>query len=397
MEASIEIHSYKDIMDKQLAKLEEFETTKKNKKLILDFKDHCLRSSIGYPRILKYLNELKIVARQLNKDFDKATKKDLEAIITWLSQSHYAEESRRDVKVAIKKFYRWLEAERQGKDASQVKQCDLIDWITLKMGKTKKIRNEDLLTEDEILRIISACSNTRDQAIIAVLAESGCRISELGNMHIKNVRFDDNGAILSISGKTGERSIRIVSSAKYLKQWINVHPLNKDENAPLWCNKLRPNEPIYYNDFVYALKMAKTKAKITKRMNPHLFRHTRATILAGLLPESLFKAYMGWSQSSDMAARYVHLNNATVDEAILGLHGKGAKRKTLEESKLNNISCSRCGEANPVTHVRCSKCNSPLTIEEALKEDHNKALKEAEILAQLSLLSEQVKRLESKN
>ena len=69
------------------------------------------------------------------------------------------------------------------------------------------------------------------------------------------------------------------------------------------------------------LKSVAQNAGIDKPINPHHFRHSRATDLAKKLTEAQLCQYMGWIQSSKEAATYVHLSGRDMDKAILTLHG----------------------------------------------------------------------------
>lgn len=62
-------------------------------------------------------------------------------------------------------------------------------------------------------------------------------------------------------------------------------------------------------------KKAARKTKIRKRCNPHIFRHSRATLLAQHLTEAQLKQVFGWTQSSKMASVYVHLSGRDNDDA----------------------------------------------------------------------------------
>jgi hypothetical protein len=107
---------------------------------------------------------------------------------------------------------------------------------------------------------------------------------------------------------------------------------------------------------------------IRKPVNPHAFRHARATHLAKHLTESQMKVYFGWTQASEMAAVYVHLSCRDVDDAILQLHG--IKSKEEERDEMEPKACQRCELENPATNTLCSRCGLPLdekTATEALR------------------------------
>ncbi len=47
--------------------------------------------------------------------------------------------------------------------------------------------------------------------------------------------FDKYGAVLMVTGKTGDRRIRLVASTLTLQSWLNDHPIKNDPEAYLWC------------------------------------------------------------------------------------------------------------------------------------------------------------------
>ena len=98
-------------------------------------------------------------------------------------------------------------------------------------------------------------------------------------MKIKSAKFDNYGAVLEVpfEGKTGTRPVRIVGvSVPYLRAWFNNHPSRNDISAPLFCNISEGirGRAMTYDDVRKALRVSSKRAGITKRIYPHLFRHT---------------------------------------------------------------------------------------------------------------------------
>lgn len=62
-------------------------------------------------------------------------------------------------------------------------------WIKCNFRDDKKLP-EELLTEEDVTKLIEAAQHPRDKALVFLLYESGCRIGELLNVKIKNVLFD---------------------------------------------------------------------------------------------------------------------------------------------------------------------------------------------------------------
>lgn len=70
--------------------------------------------------------------------------------------------------------------------------------IKLKATDTP-VQPSDLITKDEIDKLFRACNNPREKALIALLLDSGMRIGALGSLRIKNIEFNQFGAILFLS------------------------------------------------------------------------------------------------------------------------------------------------------------------------------------------------------
>ena len=118
------------------------------------------------------------------------------------------------------------------------------------------------------------------------------------------------------------------------------------------------------------------RAKIKKRIYPHLFRHSRSTILARHLTESEMKNVLGWDAGSSMPSIYVHLSSRDSDSAIFKMHGIKTNQESgeIQKEKL----CLRCKRMNRPGARLCDTCGFILDKEEAeiiLQEekDRNKA------------------------
>ncbi|MGD2247868.1 MAG: tyrosine-type recombinase/integrase [Candidatus Methanofastidiosia archaeon] len=125
--------------------------------------------------------------------------------------------------------------------------------------------------------MVDVAEHPRDKAIIGVLYEGGLRIGELASLKLRNIEFDDDGVVIKVHGKTGERRVRIVGFAYSVAQWVEMHPRCDDENSPLWVSLSDSSKTLSYRGFDKRIKKAADKAGIKKRVNTHIFRHSRAT------------------------------------------------------------------------------------------------------------------------
>jgi hypothetical protein len=119
------------------------------------------------------------------------------------------------------------------------------------------------------------------------------------------------------------------------------------------------------------LREAVAGAKVQKSVDPHSFRHARATHLANDLTEAQMKEYFGWLHVSTMAAVYVHLSGRDIGNAILRVHGKPDLADEQEERTAPK-ACCQCSTQNPATNRFCSACGMTLdrdTADQMLKND----------------------------
>lgn len=342
----------RSMLTRSMELLEQSPLSDKNKQLVLRFKDDCLANGLSEGRVCKYLWQLRNLGSWLKTDFDKAQIEDIKRLVAIVETSSLAPWTKCDYKVAVRKFYRWLAG---GEECPKS-----VSWIRPRPPRGRDMMPSDLLTDDDVKKLISSADNPRDRALVALLYESGARIGELLGIHLKDLAFDKHGAVVMVNGKTGPRRIRLVSSVPFLTEWLNKHPLPQHREAPLWVTRDHRNSRLTYGRVRILLLSLRRRARIAKPVNPHHFRHSRATFLANHLTESQMKEYLGWVQGSEMAAVYVHLSGRDIDKAILGLHGLATDDADVTKDETKPKLCPRCEETNQYTNAYCSKCGLPL-------------------------------------
>lgn len=113
--------------------------------------------------------------------------------------------------------------------------------------------------------------------------------------------------------------------------------------------------------------MAAQRAGIKKKVNPHSFRHARATYLAGRFTEQQLKAFFGWTRSSDATTVYVHLSGKDVDDALLKAYGIKTEESSCDITTLKPVNCKRCKTQNESANSFCKLCGFPLNEDVAIK------------------------------
>ncbi|MGM0388525.1 MAG: tyrosine-type recombinase/integrase [Natrinema limicola] len=194
-------------------------------------------------------------------------------------------------------------------------------WIQGRHRTYRKLLPQSLLSPADIEALLDVACNERDQAFIALLWETGARIGELIDFRLEDIEAGPAGKYVIVSGKTGSRRLLIQESESYLSAWLTVHP-NPTKDAFLWCKidpiQGSPTEQISY-EYIRRkiLGRARERAGIEKPVNPHHFRHRRATYLANYLTEAQLCEWFGWVQGSRVPGRYVHLSGRDIDRAYV--------------------------------------------------------------------------------
>lgn len=353
MEQEIDIHNWPQQLSCAERKLFPNPISPRNLELIKRFVNHAKARGLSTSRITRYIFTLRQFAEWLSKDFDSATKEDIERIVAKLESSDYTPWTKHTNKAILKRFYKWL----KGNDEEYPPE---VKWIKITLKQSDQNLPRNLLTEDEIKKLVEATDNPRDRAFIMTLYETGARIGEIGTLRIRDIEFNQGYASVILKGKTGSRRVPIVASLPYLQYWIEHHPFKSNLNAPLWP-KFSNGKPMTYPALAKVLKVAAQRANLKKRITPHLLRHSRATFLATKLTEAQMNAVFGWKQGSDMPQTYVHLSGRDVDQAILGIYGI-KKSQENAPSQLQPKGCPRCGQTNPATAIFCFKCGMVLDI-----------------------------------
>jgi site-specific recombinase XerD len=359
----LDIHKRRRNLEATIVRVQNSHISEINKSLILRFKDECLSNGLSIDRALFYVDKLYMIAQSLKKDFPQITKEDLKDLVRNIELKDYSEWTKLGYKITLKKFYQWLEDVREGYP-------ERVSWIKTGIKKNRE-RLTNLPTQEEIEDLINAACTVRDKALVSVLYKSDCRIGELLNVRLKDVEFDDYGAIILVKGKTGPRRIRLISSVPRLSLWIEHHPRKGNPESPLWINTGTTNheQAMMYQNARVTLKDLARKINLNKPTNPHSFRKARATHLASILTEAQMCEYFGWIQGSDMPFTYVHLSGRNLDEALLKMHGKIPKDNGIE---FRTKKCPRCFHENPPDAHFCITCRLPLDEKTAIEVEQRK-------------------------
>lgn len=145
---------------------------------------------------------------------------------------------------------------------------------------------------------------TRDLAFMILMYESGARVSEMLDLHIRDLNFFDSGASVRLHGKGKKtREVPIGDKAtsavrKHLSRWAGDDSYGADDYVFFTViHGIRNRMSIGNAERIvkkYACLARAENNLIPERVTPHVFRHTRAThLLRAKMPLPLIGRFLG--------------------------------------------------------------------------------------------------------
>ena len=253
----------------------------------------------------KNISELNITSRQIKKFIEHINKLGISA----RSQSRIIS--------GIKAFFKYLIIE----DYIKVNPTELIE--SPKIG----IKIPNVLSIQEIDKIISAVDlshpqGKRNRAIIEVLYSCGLRVSELINLKLSNINFNEE--YIKVIGKGNkERYAPIASSCIkylniYLKEIRNKQKIKQECEDIVFLN--RNGKKLTRVMIFTIIKDLSTIIGLKKKISPHTFRHSFAThLLEGGADLRAIQDMLG-HESITTTEIYTHLDREYLREAIIQFH-----------------------------------------------------------------------------
>lgn len=345
-----DLHRFQKRYEKVIQSLEKTSIHHEEKDSIMQFLRDMRAKGIGLPRLIKLCYVLTLLNTKLGKPLHKAREEGIKQLVHHYETGPYSFWRRHDVKCIIKQYFGWLNGGKYPKK---------VEWIctTIPRKDVPIVYEGELLTVEEVNRIIDSADHPRNKALLSVLSESGARIGEIGNLEIGQVHVDPNGVVINVNGKTGHRRIRLVASTPHLVAWLNSHPMKNDPRALVWINygPKGYHQPMSYEAVRKIIQLAFEHANVKKQCYPYIFRHTRACQLAHHLTEYQMCAYFGWVYGSEMPRYYIRISGRDLDEPIMRMNGLKPGETPIYTKPQERI-CPRCKNINSATALYCGKC-----------------------------------------
>ena len=293
--------------------------------------------------------------------------------------------------IVLLKFFRWLHYQ-DNPDIKNRKYPDCMQGIKrLRRKEVSRYKPSDLWTSRECEIFLKYCPSKRDRAYMAMALDTSCRPSELLNLRIEDIEVkltsdrSKQYSEITINGKTGQRTVPLIHSLPYVREWILDHPSSNNPKEWLFVSEgktsygkkitrdgLLKHFHEFYRDKYYPNLLknnnvpdndkAFIRSILTKPINLYLFRHISLTDKSSILNEYMLRNHAGWSNTSKMPQVYIHHLGRASSKQLLQSFGIIEKEdKDVKEKMV--IICPNCNEPNnkSETNKVCFKCKMVLS------------------------------------
>ena len=267
------------------------------------------------------LNKLLCFLKTENIDMLAVTLDDLQRFAAGLHDIGIHPRSQARILSGIKSFFHFLVMADYRED----------DPSELLEGPKIGFKLPEVLTVEEIDTIISTVDMSkkegqRNRAILETLYSCGLRVSELCNLKLSELYFDEG--FIKVEGKGSKQRLVPISprAIKEIKYWLLDRNLGKIKKGfedyvflARWGNSISR-----IMDF-HLIKELAEKAGITKNISPHTFRHSFAThLLEGGANLRAIQCMLG-HESIATTEIYTHIDRNMLRSEIIEHHPRNIK------------------------------------------------------------------------
>ena len=298
----------------------------------------------GYARYLKlernlaqntldaYLNDLGKLLRYISDnglDAQTMTLEDLEQFSATLHDIGIQPVSQCRILSGVRSFFKYLQLDGyRDDDPTELLESPQTGTHLPEVLSTTEV---DLL---ESAIDLSKPEGQRNKAIIEVLFSCGLRVSELVNLKISNIYFEEE--FVRVIGKgSKERLVPISSKAiKEIRYWFmdrDKLKIKKGEEDYVFLN--RRGSHLTRTMILIMLKRLAADAGIQKTISPPTLRHSFATaLLEGGADLRVIQVLLG-HESIGTTEIYTHIDTSTLRQEILAHHPRNIIQKSIKNSE----------------------------------------------------------------
>ena len=267
------------------------------------------------------LNKLLCFLKTENIDMLAVTLDDLQRFAAGLHDIGIHPRSQARILSGIKSFFHFLVMADYRED----------DPSELLEGPKIGFKLPEVLTVEEIDTIISTVDMSkkegqRNRAILETLYSCGLRVSELCNLKLSELNFDEG--FIKVEGKGSKQRLVPISprAIKEIKYWLLDRNLGKIKKGfEDYVFLARWGNSISRIMVFHLIKELAEKAGITKNISPHTFRHSFAThLLEGGANLRAIQCMLG-HESIATTEIYTHIDRNMLRSEIIEHHPRNIK------------------------------------------------------------------------
>lgn len=282
-----------------------------------------LEKNLSANTIEGYLRDISKIAGFTESTPIEISQNEVEEFLYRFAKENYAPRSQARLISSLKSFFGYLQLEEWRDDNP----AELLE--TPKLG----MKLPDTLSEEEIDKLIaqidlSLPEGERNRAILETLYGCGLRVSELTELKLSDLFFNEN--FIRIIGKGNKQRLIPISdyTIKFIhiyKNEIRVHiKIQKGFEDYLFLN--RRGKKLTRVMIFTIIKQLVERAGIRKSVSPHTFRHSFATHLLKNGADLRSIQMMLGHESITTTEIYTHLDDTMIREAVLNFHPRNKSK-----------------------------------------------------------------------
>lgn len=251
--------------------------------------------------VYDYQLELKMFSEYMSKPLAQVTTPDIRS---YLSTHKDIMQSTMGKKLfVLRSFFGWL-----------VKEEYLLKNPTLRISPPKKPeRISKGLSIEELEKVRESCETLRQRSILEVAYSSACRLSEIENMNISDINFQEMS--MNVIGKGNkERTVYLSEKAMYhLKKYLESR---NDDCDALFVTVRKPYRRMLKDSLQREIRLIEQRSKIKSKLTMHILRHSFANLamsngielsdLQAILGHSSPETTMVYAQVSENRKKQAH-------------------------------------------------------------------------------------------
>ncbi len=285
----------------------------------------ALERSLATNTVEAYMRDVRLLfdffdERQI--DYRQAQLADFEEFVELLNSLGLQARSQARVVSGIKAFYKFLIYSNELK----ADPTELLQMPTLPRHLPEVLSVEEI---ERILAVIdlSKPEGQRNRAIVETLYGSGLRVSELVNLKLSNIDFDQH--FMRVEGKGSKQRLVPLSepAEKAIKLWLydrNLLEIKRGQEDFVFLNR-RGHKLTREMIFIITKQLA-AEADIQKTISPHTFRHSFAThLLEGGANLRAIQEMLG-HESIITTEIYTHMDMTFLRTEILDKHPRNQQK-----------------------------------------------------------------------